>query len=380
MNSTTPASLRSIRKTKTLCVDLRWIDASGVGIYIQGIMPGIIEGLRDVSIVCIGDRSRMKEFPWAYADNVQLIDCHAKRYSLGEQVQLPLTIPRQTDLFFSPYYTIPLLYSGRFAVTVHDMSHAVVPEIIGDRRKRLYAQLMYHEVRRRASAIFTVSEFSKKEFLRLTQGSRESNVYPTPLGVSPEWHRASELPQVGSGRYFVCVGNVKPYKNLQRLVNAFLSIKSSIQQDLVIIGQSKGLITGESADFFRKVEENKDRIHLTGYVSFQELLSLVGHASALIMPSLYEGFGLPPLEAMAAGTPTVVSQAASLPEVCGNAALYFDPLDEKDIAEKLVLIASNAALAARLRDEGRRRSKGFTWDSCARLTTEHLRECLCAQP
>lgn len=375
----TSIAMKAIHKgpaRKTLSIDLRWIDASGVGMYIQGMMPGIVERLEDVLIAGIGDRSRLSEFPWAHAGNVQLIDCRAKRYSFGEQVQLLLAIPRHTDLFFSPYYTIPLLYRGRFAVTVHDMIHLVVPEIVGNPQKRLYAQWMYRAVRRRASAIFTVSEFSKREILRLTQGSRKSNIYPIPLGVFPEWYSASELSPVRTGQYFVCVGNVKPYKNLSRLVDAFLSVKNHVPHDLVIIGQSKGLITGESPEFFRKIEENKGRVHLTGYVSHQELLSLVGHADALVMPSLYEGFGLPPLEAMAAGTPVAVSKAASLPEVCGDAALYFNPLDAQDIAEKLVLIASDRALAARLREEGHKRSGGFTWDSCAELTAERLRECL----
>jgi len=344
--------------------------------YIQGIIPGLVERLQDISIVGIGDRSRLEAFSWADADNVHLVDCRAGRYSLNEQLQLLLAIPRHTDLFFSPYYTIPLLYRGRFAVTVHDMSHRIVPEIIGNVKKRLYAQLMYREIRRRAAAIFTVSEFSKKELLRLTEGSLESNIYPTPLGISPDWYSASELPLVRTGQYFVCVGNVKPYKNLSRLVDAFLWVKNRVPHDLVIIGQSKGLITGESPEFFKKIEENKGRIHLTGYVSQHELLSLVGHASALIMPSLYEGFGLPPLEAMAAGTPVAVSKAASLPEVCGDAALYFDPLDGQDIAEKLVLIASDSAFTNRLREEGRRHSRGFTWDSCAELTAARIRECL----
>src|SRR5256885_17088788 len=101
---------------KTLCIDLRWIDSSGVGVYIKGIMPGIVERLRNVSIVGIGDRARLEQFSWSRAANIRLIDCHAGRYSLAEQIQLPFLIPRSTDLFFSPHYPIPLLYHGRLAV------------------------------------------------------------------------------------------------------------------------------------------------------------------------------------------------------------------------------------------------------------------------
>jgi glycosyltransferase involved in cell wall biosynthesis len=361
---------------KRLCIDLRWIDSSGVGVYIKGIMPGIIERLRDVSIVGIGDCARLQQLSWSRAANIQLIDCQAERYSLAEQIQLPLAIPRGTDLFFSPYYPIPLLYRGRLAVTVHDMSHRIVPEIIGDPKKRIYAKTMFRALRKRASVIFTVSNFSKSELLRLTTGPREDNIIPTHLGLSAEWYGAAQLPRIHSRPYFVYVGNIKPYKNLGRLVEAFLKIKERIPQDLVIVGQSEGFITGESAEFFERVRSSGERIRLTGFVSHQELLSLVGHAHALIMPSLYEGFGLPPIEAMAAGVPVVVAHAASLPEVCGEAALYFDPLNVDDIAAKLVEIASNPEMWSNLRDKGLAHSKLFSWDTCSRMTADALRSVL----
>jgi glycosyltransferase involved in cell wall biosynthesis len=361
---------------KTLCIDLRWTDASGVGTYVKGIMPGIVRLLGDVSIVGLGDRSRLEEFEWSRAANVRLIECHARRYSPAEQIQLPLAIPSGTDLFFSPYYPIPLLYRGPLAVTVHDLSHRVVPEIIGDLQKRIYAQIMFRALRKRASVIFTVSDFSKSEFLRLTTGPRKDNIILTHLGISAEWYGAAQLPPVRSRPCLIYVGNIKPYKNLGRLVEAFLKIKDRIPHDLVIVGQSEGLITGESAKFFQRIRGASERIHLTGFVSYQELLSLVGHAHALIMPSLYEGFGLPPVEAMAAGVPVAVARAASLPEVCGDAALYFDPLNVDDIAAKLVEIASNMETWKELRNRGLARSKLFSWNTCSRTTADALRSAL----
>ncbi len=358
---------------KSLCVDLRWIDKSGVGTYIKGIMPGIVERLGDVSIVGLGDRARIEEFPWSRANNVQLIDCRSAPYSIAEQIQLPRAIPSGTNLFFSPYYTIPLLYRGQLAVTVHDLSHRVVAEIVSNPKKRLYAQAMYRAVRKKASLIFTVSNFSKSELLRLTKGTHEDNVLPVHLGISREWYEAPQLPPTRTRPYYVHVGNIKPYKNLSRLVEAFLMVRERVPHDLVIVGQSEGLITGESREFFERVKGASDRIHLTGFVSHLELLSLVGHAQALVMPSLYEGFGLPPLEAMAAGVPVAVANAASLPEVCGDAALYFDPLRVEDIAEKLVLVVTDTALRGRLTEKGLERSRLFTWDSCSQQTADALR-------
>jgi glycosyltransferase involved in cell wall biosynthesis len=360
-------------RKKTLSIDLRWIDSSGVGTYIKGIMPNIVKNLSDMSIVGIGDRSRLEEFSWSKSANVQLVDCRARRYSIAEQFQLPLAIPARTDLFFSPYYTIPLLYRGRLAVTVHDLSHRVVPEIVENPKKRIYAQVMFRALRKRASVIFTDSLFSKQELLRFTLGPREDNILPVHLGISPDWYEARRLPRVYAKPYFIHVGNIKPYKNLSRMVDAFLQIRDQIPHDLVIVGQSEGLITGESPAFFERVKNASDRIHLTGFVSYQDLLSLVGHAHALVMPSLYEGFGLPPVEAMAAGVPVVVSKAASLPEVCGDAALYFDPLNTQDIADKLVMSASDDALWQQLAEKGLERSKTFLWESCADRIAAALR-------
>lgn len=361
------------RKQKTLCIDLRWIDASGVGTYIKGILPGVVTSLEDVSIAALGDQSRLEEFPWSRAANVRLINCRAGRYSLSEQIQLPLAIPSSTDLFFTPYYPIPLFYRGRLAVTVHDLSHRTVAEITGSLKKNLYARVMFSALRRRASVIFTVSNFTKAELLRLTTGPRQDNILPIHLGVTDEWYTASRLPSVRTRPYFIYVGNVKPYKNLGRLVEAFLKVRHGVPHDLVIVGQSEGLVTGESAQFFERVRAAGDRIHLTGFVSHQELLSLVGHAGALIMPSLYEGFGLPPLEAMAAGVPVAVAFAGSLPEVCGDAALYFDPLQVDEIARTLVQIAGDNALCLQLKDRGVEHSRLFTWQACAKQTAEALR-------
>ncbi len=343
--------------------------------YIKGIMPGLVESLQDFSIVGVGDPARLDHFPWSKAPNMRLVECRAARYSIAEQVQLPRAIPSETDLFFSPYYTVPLFYRGRLAVTVHDMSHLVVAENAENWKKRLYAQTMYRAIRKRASLILTVSEFTKTELLRLT-GGRADNIVPTHLGLSREWYTAAQSPPVRERPYFIHVGNIKPYKNLGRLVEAFLQVRDQVSLDLVIVGQSEGLITGESAEFFERVKAAADRIHLTGFVSHQQLLSLVGHAHALVMPSLYEGFGLPPVEAMAAGVPVAVASSASLPEVCGDAALYFDPLRIDDIAEKLVTLANEAPLASQLRARGLARSRQFTWEACSNATSQALRETL----
>jgi glycosyltransferase involved in cell wall biosynthesis len=361
---------------RTLCIDLRWIDCSGVGMYIKGILPGIVEQLKHVTIVGLGDRSRLRDFDWSRAENVRLVDCRSPRYSLSEQIQLPRAIPQGVDLFFSPYYTIPLLYRGRLAVTVHDVSHLILPEIVNDTKKRLYARIMYRALRRRASAVFAVSNFTKGELLRLSDTGLKDNIIVTPLGVAPEWYEAGKADAVHSRPYFIFVGNVKPHKNLGRLVDAYLQIKDRIPHDLILAGQVDGMITGEAPRFFESVKAAGPRIHMTGFVSDRHLLALLGRADALVMPSLYEGFGLPPLEAMAAGVPVLAARAASMPEVCGEAALYFDPRNTDEIAESLVKFASNPDMGRTMRESGLQRSRQFTWESCANITARVLETCL----
>ena len=357
--------------TKHLTIDLRWIDASGVGTYIKGVLPGIIRRLADVSIAGIGDPARLHQFSWSESSNFRIIDCGAGRYSIAEQIQLPLAIPRETDLFFSPYYTIPLLYRGKLAVTVHDLSHLFSEEIVRDFRKRLYSKAMFRALVKRASIIFTVSQFTKSELLRYTAVEADK-VFPIHLGVSSEWRHADGLPAIRPKPYLIYVGNIKPNKNLGRLVDGFLRVRDRIPHDLVIVGQKDGFLTGESSHLFDRINGASDRIHLTGQVPYADLRSLVGHADALIMPSLYEGFGLPPIEAMASGVPVVVSRAASLPEICGDAALYFDPMSEEDIASRLLQIAQDPALRERLRDAGIRQSLLYDWDICSERTVSGL--------
>lgn len=362
--------------TRTLCVDLRWIDCSGIGSYIKGLMPGLTAALHDVAVVGLGHKERLLELSWAQAPNVRVIDCRASRYSLTEQFLLPLTIPRDTNLFFSPHYPTPLLYRGRFAVTVHDLSHLVVPEIASNPFKRAYASTMLNNVRRRAALILTVSNFSKSELLRCTRGPRTDNIMTVHEGVANEWFDAQKLPRSRLRPYLVYVGNIKPYKNVSRLVEAFIGVMKSVPHDLLIVGKYEGLITGETDGFFARAKSAGERIQLTGHVSQPELLSLVANADALVLPSLYEGFGLPPLEAMAAGVPVLVARAAALPEICGDAALYCDPLNVEDLDAGLVSILTDQELRSRLVGAGREHVSKYSWDHCAQQTAAAFRSVL----
>jgi glycosyltransferase involved in cell wall biosynthesis len=196
-------------------------------------------------------------------------------------------------------------------------------------------------------------------------------------GVDQEWFNLAPSPRPHPKPYLLYVGNVKPHKNLGRLLEAFGQLASQTPCDLLLIGKNEGFLTGDST-VQAAADRLAPRVQLLGAVSQELLKRYVAHAEALVLPSLYEGFGLPPLEAMACGRPTIVSRAASLPEVCGDAAMYFDPLDPASIAEAILRVLNEPELRETLRSRGLERARRFTWERSGRATLAVLEKVLAA--
>jgi glycosyltransferase involved in cell wall biosynthesis len=243
---------------------------------------------------------------------------------------------------WSPNYNTPIASPGKLVVTIHDACH-LVPEFFGGAMQKRYARFMFGNVRRRAHHVICDSEFTAGEVQRRAgiERSRLTVIYP---GVSDDW--STDARPATQTPYILYVGNVKPHKNLGRLIEAFQRLAGSIPHDLVIVGKREGFLTPDRA-VGRAAEALGGRVRFTGEVSDADLRESYAGASLLVFPSLYEGFGFPPLEAMAAGIPVVASRAASIPEVCGPAALYFDPYSVDDMA---------ATIERGLRDESARSS------------------------
>jgi glycosyltransferase involved in cell wall biosynthesis len=222
---------------------------------------------------------------------------------------------------------------------------------------------MFGRVSRSADAIMTDSEFTRSEFTRLV-GVRRAEPQVVHLGVDRGWFEIPPSLSPHPRPYLLYVGNVKPHKNLSGLLQAFEQLGPRMSCDLLILGKNEGFLS-EDADARAAAERLAPRVQLLGAVPQEMLKRYVSHAEAVVQPSLYEGFGLPPLEAMAAGCPAIVSRAASLPEVCGDAALYFDPLDSGSIAEAILRLLHQPELRATLRRRGLERASQFTWDRSA---------------
>lgn len=320
---------------KNITIDARMINASGIGTVIKNILRRIVVIKPEWHFYILGNINELKKFEYLHKLNIECIECNAPIYSIREQFELLKKIPVNTDVVWSPHYNIPFLYKGKIVVTIHDVFHLAMPQFVEGLHKKIYAKFMFNMVKYKSDKIITVSKFTANE-LKKYVGVDEKKITVIYNGIDEEWFNVKKDDPIHDKPYILYVGNVKPHKNLKILVKAFLDVKDKISHDLIIVGKKDGFIT-EDKDIKEFVEKNENRIIFTGYVNDALLKQYYKQADIFVFPSLYEGFGLPPLEALAVGCKRVIcSNAASLPEVCGDWVEYFDPNDETQLEELLL--------------------------------------------
>lgn len=271
---------------------------------------------------------------------------------------------RKPKLFFSPGYNSPLGWPGPFIFTLHDLNHLCVPDN-SNAVKRAYYQYIIKPACHRAELVLTVSEYSKHEIVAWAKID-EKKIINVGNGVGLPFFPDGKKYDPGYP-YLLYVGSRRPHKNLPRLLQAY-SI-SGVRNEVRL------LLSGEPD---QQIVAEINRLGLEGSVCFRdlsddgELSNAYRGATAFVFPSLYEGFGLPPLEAMACGVPVLTSNVCALPEVVGDAAILIDPLSVEDIAGGLKALVANSAQRARLREKGLVRSKAFSWEETVRRTSRAL--------
>lgn len=287
------------------------------------------------------------------------------------------------DVLFIPAHVLPLgaplVRRMRTVVTVHDLGYLRYPEA-HTTAQRLYLRLSTVWSARAASHLIAVSAATRSDLVRLA-GISPDRITVVHHGVAERFRQPVADPARaraivgGDEPYFLYVGTVQPRKNLVRVIEAFADASrrlagAGIAPVLVIAGKRGWLSEGIA----RRAAELgiAGRVRFAGYVADDDLPTLYREALAFVFPSLYEGFGMPVLEAMACGTPVLTSNSSSLPEVAGNAALVVDPLDTGAITEGMVCLACDAALRQELRQRGYQRAAQFTWDRCAEETLRVL--------
>jgi glycosyltransferase involved in cell wall biosynthesis len=285
-------------------------------------------------------------------------------------------------------YTAPPFCPAPVIATIHDLAFEHMPETF-TRRGSFQLKLTVRKTARKAARIATVSEYSRLDLIR-TYKLPPEKVVITYNGVEPRFSpRESYVNETeaigrrfGIERHFLlAVGSLQPRKNLVRLIRAYSKLRSEsddFTHQLVIVGRKLWL----ADEIFTEVSRQKwsKDVILTDYVKDEDLPALYRAADIFVYPSLFEGFGLPPLEAMACGTPVITSNTSSLPEVVGDAAVLIDPYDHQDLAGALLKVVRDTPLRARMRDMGIEQAKKFTWHAAAEKTLELYRESFSSVP
>ena len=354
--------------------DARMIDRSGIGRYIRSLLNEYRRMPVAGGIHIFGNKEELAE----YSSHFKVEVVNFPIYRAGEQVLFPHKI-RKFPVFHSPHYNAPLFYRGKLVVTLHDIIHIKYPP---SRKANLYAKFMLRKVTARAVKLITASEHTKRDIIEHFNVSHDK-IRVIPFGVGETFRPVEDEDLLSSFRkeyglpdkFILYVGNLKHHKNLSTLFRAFRFLKTErkIEEGLVLtVGDN---VSGE---FTRSVfdERVEQWIKFLPHIPDEELPLLYNCAEVFVFPSLYEGFGLPPLEAMASGLPVVCSNAASLPEVVGESAIKCDPLDQGAFADGIYRLLTDSSLRNKLIREGRERAKLFSWTETAKRTAIVYNECL----
>jgi len=295
---------------------------------------------------------------------------------------LPLELSRRAarlgvEVLHCPVGLAPVRSQVPVAITVHDVMALEHPEWF-TRGNRLQQRLLLGPAARSAAVVLTPSEFSRHRAIERL-GLDPERVRVTPWGVdevfSPDERSDEALARLGvRGRYLLTVGALRPRKNLEGALVAFEQLAGHDDLELVVAG-GRGWDDAELLDRLRH-SPAAGRIRLTGRVSDADLAELYRGAECFLFPSRYEGFGLPPLEAMACGAPVVSSDRTSMPEVVGDAAVLVHPDDADGLVAAVESVLASPERRAELSERGRRRAAAFTWERCARLTVDAYRSVL----
>jgi glycosyltransferase involved in cell wall biosynthesis len=314
-------------------------------------------------------------------------------YPIWENVALPFAAHNdQLDVLHCLGNTAPIFVSSRvrLVLSIMDVMFLQTGEFLPrpttryQKFGRLYRALLVPFVARLANKIITISEFSKKDILDLVSGVDEDQISVTHLSCDLIFLNESIGAGNSAGRiaetihdpFVFCLGANDPRKNTVCLVRAYLRLlkQNNIPENLVISGYANW----EKSESYRVVKEAgaESRVKFLDFITIDELAMLYRNAVVFVYPSLYEGFGIPILEAFSSGCPVIASNVTSIPEVGGDAALYFDPRSEDQIAKSLQSVLIDSALRETLKEKGRVRAKQFSWSETARKTLAVYKACL----
>ncbi len=381
-------------KLKKICIDARFYGpvGKGLGRYTQEVVDGILALDKNNKYIIFLSRDNYEGFK-VDSDRVKKILIKSRWYSLMEQIELPFKLLKeQVDLVHFPHFNVPIFCPVKFVVTIHDLILTKYPTIrastLGPIKywfKHLGYRMVISQAIKKAKKIIAVSLFTKNDIISNFKVASEKIIlsYEGVVEFSKETKKVNFRNQINVDKdkvrnvlicynikkpYLLYVGNAYPHKNLERLVQVFLEVKKECNElSLVLVGRPDYFYK-QLKEYVLKINKEKDSIIFPGFVPDSELKVLYQNALAYVFPSLYEGFGLPPLEAMSVGCPVLASNASSLPEILGSAAIYFNAKDIENFKSKLNIMIADQRLREQLIKSGFEQVKRYSWSKCVKVT------------
>jgi glycosyltransferase involved in cell wall biosynthesis len=366
-----------------IAIDARKLRDFGIGTYIRNLLRHLarLDTATEYVVLC---REHDLAFVSELGENFRPVMEWSGQYTVREQITLPFELRRErANLFHAPHYVLPPLTPCRAVVTIHDCIHLRFPQYLPNRLGYAYARSALWIAAHRSARVLTVSEASKRDILRYFR-IPESKITVIHNAIDERFNEEPPADEVMRVReryqlndpFILYAGNIKPHKNLERLIEAFHIIRRGELEHvkLLIIGDE----ISKYATLRRTVHRYKLHKHVRffGFVPDATLAILYRLARVFVFPSLYEGFGLPPLEAMASGTPVITSNVSSLPEVVGDAAMLIDPYKPDAIAGAMRRVLVDDRLRDDMRERGLARSREFSWGQSIRRVRQIYEEVL----
>lgn len=359
-----------------IAIDARMISPGsmhGIARYVHELLSCLRDRPEHQYFIIVNPNNPLEQFSWPA--HMQLVEVQGTWISLRQQWELPRVLRRLgADLFHAPSFMAPLFCPCRLVMTIHDLNHMVLPQFYTPFHQ-FYYQVFVRSCIRRSEFILTVSQFSKNEIVRNLNISPEK-VFVTYNGVSAHYQPVFDPEQIAyvrdiyelPERFIFCLSNNKPHKNVHQLVRAYcystidipLVLACPVDRNIIRIAEAYG---------------KKHLIYFAKFIHEEHLPCVYSMTHLFVYPSTYEGFGLPPLEALSCGAPVVVARSSSLPEVVGDAAIFTNPFDYQDIARALELGVREENLRLRLRQFGVQHAQRFSWRSMTNQTLAIYERC-----
>lgn len=378
--------MRRFNNRLRIVIDGRLFNESGIGRYIRNLTAGLQKLDQENEYFILLREHGFHKIK--LTDNFHKYLTNVYWYGISEQLKLPKILNGlKPDLVHFPHFNVPILYGGKFIVTIHDLIHqhyqmrrATLHDPITYKIKQLGYKTVFKNAVSKAVKILTPSNYVR-DLLVKEWKIEETKITVTYEAVDDKLITAvTNLSDVKAGQdlekfsikspYIFYVGNAHPHKNVEGLIKTFLKLKEK-QPDLKLV------LSGYDHYFWQRIKSQyQDRsITYTGLINDDELVALYKNANVFVIPSFEEGFGIPLLEAMACGCPVVSSNAGALPEIGGNAAIYFDPKDKGDMENKIDQVLNSDELKKELVEKGKKRHQQFSWKKLAEQTLEVYEKC-----